>query len=292
MNQVLRAYLAITVLAVSWGTIPLIIRTSEINSISLVGVRTFIGSIFLGLILLKKDVSIKELIKPGLILGPLLAIHWVTMFESIELNSVAVGIGLVFSYPIFVIFIEYARGTKLQSYQILLILSGFLGLYLLLDLVDVKSITGIIYGLISAVSLAFIITIGERYSSKLGGLKVAFSQLIVAAFILIKFTFDSWNWMISNILISLFLGLFLTALGLTTYWYVVKVIKPLAVSTITYLEPVTGVVLGALILNENLEIKQIIGFSIVLLVGVLQVYLDSKVSPSSCLLYTSPSPRD
>ena len=281
MNQVLRAYLAITVLAVSWGTIPLIIRTSEINSISLVGVRTFIGSIFLGLILLKKDVSIKELIKPGLILGPLLAIHWVTMFESIELNSVAVGIGLVFSYPIFVIFIEYARGTKLQSYQILLILSGFLGLYLLLDLVDVKSITGIIYGLISAVSLAFIITIGERYSSKLGGLKVAFSQLIVAAFILIKFTFDSWNWMISNILISLFLGIFLTALGLTTYWYVVKVIKPLAVSTITYLEPVTGVVLGALILNENLEIKQIIGFSIVLLVGVLQVYLDSKVNPSS-----------
>ena len=281
MNQVLRAYLAITVLAVSWGTIPLIIRTSEINSISLVGVRTFIGSIFLGLILLKKDVNIKELIKPGLILGPLLAIHWVTMFESIELNSVAVGIGLVFSYPIFVIFIEYARGTKLQSYQILLILSGFLGLYLLLDLVDVKSITGIIYGLMSAVSLAFIITIGERYSSKLGGLKVAFSQLIVAAFILIKFTFDSWNWMISNILISLFLGLFLTALGLTTYWYVVKVIKPLAVSTITYLEPVTGVVLGALILNENLEIKQIIGFSIVLLVGVLQVYLDSKVNPSS-----------
>ncbi len=281
MNQVLRAYLAITVLAVSWGTIPLIIRTSEINSISLVGIRTFIGSIFLGIILLNKDVSIRELIKPGLILGPLLAIHWVTMFESIELNSVAVGIGLVFSYPIFVIFIEYARGTKLQSYQILLILSGFLGLYLLLDLVDVKSITGIIYGLISAVSLAFIITIGERYSSKLGGLKVAFSQLIVAAFILIKFTFDSWNWMISNILISLFLGLFLTALGLTTYWYVVKVIKPLAVSTITYLEPVTGVVLGALILNENLEIKQIIGFSIVLLVGVLQVYLDSKVNPSS-----------
>ena len=281
MNQVLRAYLAITVLAVSWGTIPLIIRTSEINSISLVGIRTFIGSIFLGLILLKKDVRLKELIKPGLILGPLLAIHWVTMFESIELNSVAVGIGLVFSYPIFVIFIEYARGTKLQSYQILLILSGFLGLYLLLDLVDVKSITGIIYGLVSAVSLAFIITIGERYSSKLGGLKVAFSQLIVAAFILIKFTFDSWNWMISNILISLFLGLFLTALGLTTYWYVVKVIKPLAVSTITYLEPVTGVVLGALILNENLEIKQIIGFSIVLLVGVLQVYLDSKVNPSS-----------
>ena len=137
------------------------------------------------------------------------------------------------------------------------------------------------YGLISSISLAFIITIGERYSSKLGGLKVAFSQLIIAALILIKFTVDEWDWMISNILISLFLGLFLTALGLTTYWYVVKVIKPLAVSTITYLEPVTGVVLGAIILNESLKIKQIFGFSIVLFVGILQVYFDSKIKPAS-----------
>ncbi len=281
MNQVLRAYLAITVLAVSWGTIPLIIRTSEISSISLVGIRTFIGSIFLGIILLKKGLNFKELIKPGLILGPLLALHWVTMFESIELNSVAVGIGLVFSYPIFVIFIEYGRGTKPQRYQIYLILSGFFGLYLLLDVFNIKSASGVVYGLISSISLAFIITIGERYSSKLGGLKVAFSQLIIAALILIKFTLNEWNWMFSNILVSLFLGLFLTALGLTTYWYVVKVIKPLAVSTITYLEPVTGVVLGSIILNEALEIKQILGFLIVLVVGILQVYFDSKIKPAS-----------
>ena len=283
MNQVLRAYLAITVLAISWGTIPLIIKTSDISSISLVGIRTFIGFIFLGFILFRKERNFRELIRPGFILGPLLAIHWVTMFESIELNSVAVGIGLVFSYPIFVIFIEFARGTKPMYYQIVLILFGFFGLYLLLDISKIESLNGVLYGIISAISLAFIITIGERYSSKIGGLKVAFSQLLIAALILIKFTFDGWSWMVSNILISLFLGLILTALGLTTYWYVVKVIKPLAVSTITYLEPVTGVVLGAIILNEMLEPKQVIGFSIVLIVGVFQVYFDSKIKPASTL---------
>ena len=283
MNQVLRAYLAITVLAISWGTIPLIIKTSDISSISLVGIRTFIGFIFLGFILFRKERNFRELIRPGFILGPLLAIHWVTMFESIELNSVAVGIGLVFSYPIFVIFIEFARGTKPTYYQIVLILFGFFGLYLLLDISKIESLNGVLYGIISAISLAFIITIGERYSSKIGGLKVAFSQLLIAALILIKFTFDGWSWMVSNILISLFLGLILTALGLTTYWYVVKVIKPLAVSTITYLEPVTGVVLGAIILNEMLEPKQVIGFSIVLIVGVFQVYFDSKIKPASTL---------
>ena len=276
MNQVLRAYLAITVLAVSWGTIPLIIKTSEISSISLVGIRTFIGSIFLSLFVLRKGLNIKDLIKPGLILGPLLAIHWVTMFESIELNSVTVGIGSVFSYPIFVLIIERIRGKTLSIKQVLIIIFGFLGLMILLDVKYIDSLTGVFYGILSAISLALIITIGEKYSTDLGGLKVAFIQLLVAGVCLFYFTIEGYQWMISNIFVSLFLGVFLTAIGLSTYWYVVKIIKPLSVSTITYLEPTTGVILGVLILNENIRLNQVVGFLIILFVGILQVVTDSK----------------
>ena len=276
MNQVLRAYLAITVLAVSWGTIPLIIKTSEISSISLVGIRTFIGSIFLSLFVIRKGLNIKDLIKPGLILGPLLAIHWVTMFESIELNSVTVGIGSVFSYPIFVLIIERIRGKTLSIKQVLIIIFGFLGLMILLDVKYIDSLTGVFYGILSAISLALIITIGEKYSTELGGLKVAFIQLLVAGVCLFYFTIEGYQWMISNIFASLFLGVFLTAIGLSTYWYVVKIIKPLSVSTITYLEPTTGVILGVLILNENIRLNQVVGFLIILSVGILQVITDSK----------------
>lgn len=276
MNQVLRAYLAITVLAVSWGTIPLIIKTSEISSISLVGIRTFIGSIFLSLFVIRKGLNIKDLIKPGLILGPLLAIHWVTMFESIELNSVTVGIGSVFSYPIFVLIIERIRGKTLSIKQVLIIIFGFLGLMILLDVKYIDSVTGVFYGILSAISLALIITIGEKYSTELGGLKVAFIQLLVAGVCLFYFTIEGYQWMISNIFVSLFLGVFLTAIGLSTYWYVVKIIKPLSVSTITYLEPTTGVILGVLILNENIRLNQFVGFLIILFVGILQVITDSK----------------
>jgi len=276
VNQVLRAYLAITVLAVSWGTIPLIIKTSEISSISLVGIRTFIGSIFLSLFVIRKGLNIKDLIKPGLILGPLLVIHWVTMFESIELNSVTVGIGSVFSYPIFVLIIERIRGKTLSIKQVLIIIFGFLGLMILLDVRYIDSLTGVFYGILSAISLALIITIGAKYSTKLGGLKVAFIQLLVAGVCLIYFTIEGYQWMISNIFVSIFLGVFLTAIGLSTYWYVVKIIKPLSVSTITYLEPTTGVILGVLILNENIRLNQFLGFLIILFVGILQVITDSK----------------
>ena len=93
---------------------------------------------------------------------------------------------------------------------------------------------------------------------------------------MIYFTIEGYQWMISNIFVSIFLGVFLTAIGLSTYWYVVKIIKPLSVSTITYLEPTTGVILGVLILNENIRLNQFVGFLIILFVGVLQVITDSK----------------
>jgi len=281
MNPTTKAYSGIILLAISWGTIPLIIRTSDISSIGLVGIRTFLGTIFLATLLVRKDFNLKELVKPGLILGPLLAVHWVTMFESIELNSIAVGIGLIFSYPLFVLLIEFLRGNKPKVYQIVLIFLGFFGLYNLLDISNIKSFEGVVYGLISAISLSLIITIGESYSSKLGGLKVAFAQLSVAALILINFTFESRYWLSENIAVSIFLGFFLTGVGLMTYWYVVKIIKPIAVSTISYLEPVTGVVLGAILLNEILAFRQLMGFILVVLVGIGQIYFDSKIKPAS-----------
>ena len=276
MNQKLRAYFLISLLAISWGTIPLIIRTSNISSLSLVGIRTFLGSIFLLIFVLKKRGITRQLLNSGFVLGPLLAIHWSTMFKSIELNSVAVGIGLVFSYPIFVIFIEIFRGQKVERFQVLIILAGFFGLFFLLDISTIASPIGVVYGITSAITLAFLIIYGSEKSKEYGGLNVAFIQVIFAALCLSPFTVSGFDWMINNLAVSVFLGFFLTGVGLATYWYVVKIITPLSIGTITYLEPVTGVVIGALILNESLKGLQYFGFGLVILAGITQVYLDSK----------------
>lgn len=263
-------------MAVSWGTIPLIIRTSNISSLSLVGIRTFLGSIFLLLFVLKQRGITKQLFNSGFVLGPLLAIHWSTMFKSIELNNVAVGIGLVFSYPIFVILIEIFRGQKVARYQILIILTGFFGLFFLLDISSIASPIGVVNGIISAITLAFLIIYGSEKSKEYGGLNVAFVQVVFAAVCLSPFTVSGFDWMLDNLEVSIFLGFFLTGIGLATYWYVVKIITPLSIGTITYLEPVTGVVIGTLILDESLNGFQYFGFGLVVLAGIAQVYLDSK----------------
>jgi len=276
MKPTTKAYLGIVVLTISWGTIPLIIRTSEISSISLVGIRTFLGSIFLSLFIARKEFNFKSLLKPGLILGPLLAIHWVTMFESIELNSIAIGIGLIFSYPIFLLMIEYLKGTQLSFFQVLIIFLGFLGVYLLLEIESINSLKGVFFGIMSAVSLALIISIGEKFSNNLGGLNVAFTQLVFAAIILFYFTLDGMTWLFNNLLVGMFLGFFLTGVGLSTYWYVVKIIKPISVSTISYLEPLTGVLLGIYLLDEAISIRQLVGFFLVIGTGMLQLLYDTK----------------
>ena len=276
MNLKLRAYFLISLLAISWGTIPLIIRTSDISPLSLVGIRTFLGSIFLLLFVLKQRGITRKLFNSGFVLGPLLAIHWSTMFKSIELNSVAVGIGLVFSYPIFVILLEILRGQKVGRVQILIIFTGFFGLFFLLDISTIASPMGVFYGIISAITLAILIIYGSEKSKEYGGLNVAFIQVIFAAVCLSPFTVSGFGWMLENLMVSLFLGFFLTGVGLATYWYVVKIITPLSIGTITYLEPVTGVIIGTLILSESLKGFQYFGFGLVIIAGIAQVYLDSK----------------
>nr|AGQ19786.1 permease [Candidatus Actinomarina minuta] len=276
MNKKLRAYLLISLLAICWGFIPLIIRTSDVSSLSLVGIRTFLGTIFLLIFVLKKRQITKDLLYGGIFLGPLLAIHWSTMFKSIELNTVAIGIGLVFSYPIFILLIELFRGKNIKLLQVVLIFTGFFGLYLLLDFSTISSFIGVVYGLVSAFSLAILIIYGSSKSIQFGGLNVAFVQVFFAAIILSPFTYEGFSWMLDNLLVSMFLGFFLTGVGLTTYWYVIKFIPPVSIGTITYLEPVTGVIIGAMILNESLRTSQYVGFAVVLFIGIAQVVIDTK----------------
>ena len=271
MAQSRRAYLSIFFISILWGTIPLIIKNTEISSIALVGVRTFIGAVVLFLFIEKKLDNFKQLIKHGIVLGPLLAIHWATMFESINLNSVAVGIGLVFTYPLFIILLKLFMGNSVSRIQFYLVIFGFFGVYLLLDVDRISSSAGVLYGLLSALTLALLIIYGEPVSKELGGLNVAFSQVFVAAICLSPFTFNNVNWIFNNLLVSFFLGGVLTGLGLVIYWHSLKIITPLAVGTITYTEPLTGVFLSSLLLGESLALTQYIGFAIVLSVGIIQV---------------------
>jgi hypothetical protein len=67
---------------------------------------------------------------------------------------------------------------------------------------------GVLYGIISAVTLAILIIYGSEKSKEFGGLNVAFIQVLFAGACLSPFTFTGFSWMVDNLAVSIFLGFF------------------------------------------------------------------------------------
>ncbi len=95
------AFGALAVLAVAWGAIPLFVR-NDVPSIQLVGVRVTFGAIALvGAAAALGRLTIPKVRRWRLVLsGVLLALHWVTFFESIKLTTVAVALAVLYLGPI------------------------------------------------------------------------------------------------------------------------------------------------------------------------------------------------
>ena len=55
---------------------------------------------------------------------------------------------------------------------------------------------GVLYGIISAITLAILIIYGSEKSKEYGGLNVAFIQVIFAAVCLSPFTVSGFGWML------------------------------------------------------------------------------------------------
>ncbi len=92
---------ALVVLAVAWGAIPLMVR-NDVPSIQLVGGRVTFGALALIFVAAALGrLSLPRVRRRRLALsGVLLALHWVTFFESIKLTTVAVALAVLYLGPI------------------------------------------------------------------------------------------------------------------------------------------------------------------------------------------------
>ena len=95
------AVTALAVLAVGWGAIPLFVR-NDVPAIGLVGVRVTFGA----LALISVAAVLRKLEFPAvrrgrlMLSGILLALHWITFFQSIKLTTVAVALAVLYIGPI------------------------------------------------------------------------------------------------------------------------------------------------------------------------------------------------
>ena len=88
-----------------------------------------------------------------ILLGVLLALHWVTYFHAMQVSSVAVGVIALYTFPVMTVFLEpLFHGKRPHIKDVLSALTVLFGIYLLVPEFSLNNETtqGILWGVLSA----------------------------------------------------------------------------------------------------------------------------------------------
>lgn len=207
-------------------------------------------------------------------LGLLLAIHWVTFFQSIQIASVAIGLLSFSTFPIFTTFLEPLWfKEKLHWKDILIALITFLGIGLIVEDFDLENSNtlGVLVGIISGFTFALISLLNRKLVGNYSSRQVALHQDIWAAVFLVPFLLIedySFNW--NNLGLLLILGIIFTALAHSLFIEGLKKVKTQTASIIACLEPVYGIIFAFLFLSEMPNSMEILGGVIILSMALLK----------------------
>jgi drug/metabolite transporter (DMT)-like permease len=245
---------ALAGLSIAWGAIPLFVR-NDVPSIQLVGARVTFGAIALVAVAAAVGrLTIPRVRRWRLVLsGVLLALHWVTFFESIKLTTVAVALAVLYLGPIAAAILAGPLfGEHVGSRIWVALAVALLGTLLVVQpwQTDVVDPLGVAMAALSAALLAGVMLAGKPVAKDLGGLTMATGELIVASVLLAPATYQALTQNSEFIVNFLILGALFTGLAGFVFWESMRHVPVAAVSVVMYLEPASAVVWAALFLGE------------------------------------------
>ncbi len=240
------------------GFVGLVIKASDAPLVIIAGGRSVFAALFLVLFLIYRKESLslqtwRDYFFLAL-LGILQAIQWLTFFQAVRVSSVAVGLLALFTFPAFVALLEplfFAGRLRITHLVSALFLLG--GIALVVPEVKLEnSVTqGVLWGVLSALLVAFPLLIHRRYIQKYSSPVLTFYKTAVSALVLLPlfgyFTFDCNE---HDLLLIGLLGIFLTAIPYLLFIQSLQTLKASQVSAIISLEVVYGIVFSALLLHE------------------------------------------
>ena len=245
--------------------------------------RCVFAVIFIGLFCWYKkyDLKIKSrkdafsLVLSGFLLGA----HWVTYFYALHLSSVAIGMLSLFTYPVITALLEpvFFR-TKLSKNQ--LVLSGLVvvGIYFLTPELNFENsdTKGVLMGIISAVFYALRNILTKRNISHYNASKVMFYQMLVIIVFLWPVTIDYQYASANNWPRIIVLALITTAIGHTLFVNSFKNFTITAVSIMSSMSPIYGIIFGMLFLSEIPSTSTFFGGALILTTVVIESFQSAK----------------
>ena len=234
--------------------------------------RVFFSSVFLMVVMffLKKEIKLKH--KKDYfyfaIMGLILAIHWSAFFKSIQVATVAIGLLIFSTFPVFVTFLEpYFFKEKIKVQDIVIAIITLLGIVLVVPKFQIgNNLTeGVLWGILCSFTYAILSMLNRKYVKEYSSIVIAFYEQVVATFVLIPFLFlIKPTFKSMDIVLLILLGVVFTAISHSLFINGLKNVKTQTAGIISSLEPVYGVIFALLIIGEVPTLREVLGGIIIL----------------------------
>ncbi|MDD6044418.1 MAG: DMT family transporter [Clostridia bacterium] len=283
-NTDTKSLLMIHIAVLFFGMAGVIGRGLTIPSFAVTFGRVFFSSITLFIVIKCTNTPIKLQSRGDfwayIAAGIIMALHWTTFMRSVQVASVAVGTITFSTFPLFVTFIEPVLfKEKLKVKSVICALLMLLGVSILVPPDGGgATVSGIVAGMVSALTYAILSLLNRRFSSRYAGSVVCFYEQSIATLALIPFVLAAPPAVTGKDILSLVvLGVFCTALAHSLFVSSFKKVRVQTAGIISGgMESVYGILLAFLLLGEPPTAREIIGGCVVIAVTVYTTLTNSK----------------
>ncbi|MFX0556876.1 DMT family transporter [Maribacter sp. CXY002] len=222
----------------------------------------------------KKDMPIV------LLSGVLMGLHWLFYFYALKWSNVAVGMLSLFTYPVITAFLEpILLKTKLQRIHLLLGALVLGGIYFLSPDFDLDGSMTIAVGMgvLSAFSYALRnVLMKSKVTQYHGTMLMVYQTAVIGVLLLPVLFFTEVSTILNQWQGLLALAVITTAIGHSLFLITFKHFSITVVSILSSIQPVYGILIGMIFLNEIPEVTTVIGGILIVSSVVIESFRSVK----------------
>ena len=260
---------------VIFGTIGIFVRYINLESSEIALLRGLIGSLFLlGVVFFTRQRLSWEKIKKNALLllvsGVALGANWIFLFEAYRNTTIANAALSYYFAPVFILCLSpFVLKEKLSPRKIVCIGIAVLGMFLIVGsggngAAGGNNLQGILCGLTAAGFYASLMLL-NKFIKNLTGLETTLIQLATASLLLIPYVFLTnggtglFQLAGLSLIFILILGVVHTGVGFFLFFSGMKHLKGQSIAALSYLDPITSVILSFVLLQESMTALGLIG---------------------------------
>lgn len=256
-----------------FGTIGIFRRFIPISSELLAFSRGVLGALYLlGFIVItkrKKERLSGRCLVELIITGALIGFNWIFLFESYNYTTVSVATMCYYMQPTIVILLSPVfLGEKLTAKKVVSALLSMTGMFLISGIMEGRGISstdgkGILFGLGAAVLYASVIILNKKTKVEDIYLKTMIelfaASFTIAPYILLSGSVTAVALTFQSVVMIFVVGIVHTGIAYAMYFASLDGISAQTAAVISYIDPVTALILSALVLGESLTLYGVIG---------------------------------